>query len=47
MTREEFWGMTMIEFVSACDGFAQFHGGQTNTPMSRDEMNDLMERYPD
>lgn len=43
----EFWNMTMIEFVSACEGFAKFHSTQPNAPMTRDEMQDLMERYPD
>ena len=47
MTPEEFWNMTMIEFCSACDGFASFHGADQNSPMTRDEMQDLMERFPD
>ena len=47
MTPEEFWNMTMIEFCSACDGFASFNGADRNAPMTRDELQDLMERYPD
>ena len=47
MTPEEFWNMTMIEFCSACDGFARFNGADQNAPMSKDELQDLMERYPD
>ena len=47
MSTDEFWGMTMKEFIAACDGFSKFHSGETNAPMTRDELNDLMERYPD
>ena len=47
MTPEEFWGLTMIEFASACDGFRRFHSGESSTPMTKDELQDLMERYPD
>jgi hypothetical protein len=40
--------MTMIEFACACDGFKKFHSGDdSSAPMTRDEMQDLMERYPD
>lgn len=47
LTPEIFWNMTMIEFTSACEGFAKFHTSEPDTPMTRDEMQDLMERYPD
>ena len=48
MTADEFWGMTMIEFACACDGFQKFHSADdSSAPMSRDELEDLMERYPD
>ena len=47
MTPNEFWNLTMIEFVCACEGFSKFHGGQSDTPMTKDELQDLMERYPD
>ncbi len=47
MTPYEFWNMTMFEFVSACEGFSKFNGGQSNTPMTKNELDDLMERYPD
>lgn len=47
MSPKDFWNLTMIEFVSACEGFARFHGGQSDTPMTNAELQDLMERYPD
>ena len=47
MPPNEFWNLTMIEFVCACEGFSKFHGGQSDTPMTKDELQDLMERYPD
>ena len=48
MAPDEFWGMTMIEFACACDGFQKFHSADdSSAPMSRDELEDLMERYPD
>ena len=47
LTPETFWNMTMIEFNSACEGFSKFHSSSSDTPMTKDEMEDLMERYPD
>ena len=47
MTTDEFWNMTMIEFVSACEGFSTFHSSPSTEPMTKDELQDLMERYPD
>ena len=47
MTPDEFWGMSYQEFVYALDGFAEFHSGGKPPPLRRDELEDLMERYPD
>ena len=47
MTPDEFWNMTMMEFSCACEGFGKFHSNQSNAPMTKEELNDLMERYPD
>ena len=47
LTPKIFWDMTMIEFNSACEGFAKFHTSEPDTPMTKDELQDLMERYPD
>ena len=44
----DFWDMSLFELYSAINGFAEFHGGsKENAPMTRDELEDLMERYPD
>ena len=47
MTPDEFWSLSMCEFISACEGFATFNGSTSKAPMTRDELEDLMERYPD
>ena len=47
MTPDTFWNMTMIEFHLACDGFAKFNGADQNAPLTKNELKDLMERYPD
>jgi len=47
MTPEQFWNLTMIEFSCAVEGFSSFHASQSETPLTRDELQDMMERYPD
>ena len=38
----------VAEFLAAFDGYIEFHGSQTkNDAMTRGELEDLMERYPD
>lgn len=44
----DFWGMSLFELYAAINGFAEFHsGGSKPAPLTRDELEDLMERYPD
>ena len=44
----DFWDMSLFELYAAINGFAEFHGGgNQNSPMTRAELEDLMERYPD
>tara|TARA_Y100000310_G_scaffold92550_1_gene90199 strand:+ start:349 stop:513 length:165 start_codon:yes stop_codon:yes gene_type:complete len=45
----EFWKMTLPQFNSAMDLHNEFHSaGKSNTkPLTKDEMEDLMTRYPD
>lgn len=44
----DFWDMSLFELYAAINGFAEFHsGGRKPTPLTRDELEDLMERYPD
>ena len=42
-----FWDMSMEELSHCIEGFIEFHSSGKETPMTRDELNSLMERYPD
>jgi len=44
---DDFWNMSLIEFYSAIEGFSEFHSSGKPPPMQKDELEDLMERYPD
>ena len=43
----DFWDMSFKEFVLAIEGFVEFHSGGKPPPLQRDELESLMERYPD
>ena len=47
MTADDFWGMSLSEFLLAVEGFSEFNSGGEKPPLSRNELNDLMERFPD
>ena len=47
MRPDDFWNLSMMEFNSALNGFADFHSGGKPPPLSKSELDDLMERYPD
>lgn len=47
MTTDEFWNSSLHEFLLAVDGFAEFHSDGQAAPMQKDELNELMELYPD
>ena len=47
MTANEFWGLSLHEFFLASEGVIEFHSGGKPPPLRKDELNDLMERYPD
>lgn len=42
-----FWDMSLHEFYAACEGLQEFHGGKKQNPLTRDELQELMELYPD
>ena len=42
-----FWGMSFPDFYRRMCGFAVFHSGGKPPPLSKGELEDLMERYPD
>ena len=44
----EFWNMGMPELMLAIDGFSEFNGNNnSDKPLRRDELQDMMERFPD
>ena len=43
----QFWDMTPREIYLAIAGFKEFHGIEDNTPMTKDELGELMELHPD
>ncbi len=43
----DFWNLSPREMWEAIKGFQQFHGSKKETPMTNDELEDLMELYPD
>lgn len=47
MTPQEFWSLSFTEFMLAIEGFAEFNSDGTPPPMKRNELESLMERYPD
>lgn len=47
MSASEFWGLSMYELIAGVKGFSDFHSGGKPEPLNRDELEDLMERYPD
>ena len=44
---DDFWSMSFEEFMRAIQGFSEFYSNESTPSMSKDELNDLMERYPD
>jgi hypothetical protein len=46
-TPTQFWNATLHEIIPAIDGFIEFNGGGKETPMTNEELKDLMELYPD
>ena len=47
MTPTTFWDLTPREYISAINGYLLTKGGKKATPMLKDEMRDLMRRFPD
>ena len=43
----EFWNMSLFEFNRAVEGFKEFHGDSKSSPMQKDELQEMMEVYPD
>jgi hypothetical protein len=47
MSSQEFWNLSMQEFLLAVDGFVEFHSDGKPPPLMKNELDELMERYPD
>ena len=43
----EFWNMGLPELYLAIDGYKEANTNEESQPLSKDELFDLMERYPD
>ena len=44
---EQFWNMGLPELYLAIEGYMEFNSSQKDKPMNKDELEDLMELYPD
>jgi len=47
MRPDDFWNLSPREMWEAIKGFKQFHGAEKERPMTTEELDDLMELYPD
>tara|TARA_A100001015_G_scaffold157393_1_gene174667 strand:- start:579 stop:728 length:150 start_codon:yes stop_codon:yes gene_type:complete len=47
LSPNDFWNMSLYEFYQASEGFAEFNSGSKPKPLSKTELHDLMEQYPD
>tara|TARA_R110000751_G_scaffold56369_1_gene120324 strand:+ start:129 stop:296 length:168 start_codon:yes stop_codon:yes gene_type:complete len=43
----DFWNLSPREMYFAIKGFKKFHGSEKEQPMDKEELDDLMELYPD
>ena len=47
MRPKDFWELSMVELYAAVRGFQQFHAASKEEPLHKEELDDLMELYPD
>ena len=47
MSPNDFWESSPKEIYRAIDGFMEFNSSDHKQPMSRNELDNLMELYPD
>ena len=47
MSPKDFWDSSVPEISYAVKGFTEFNGANKDKPMSKDELDNLMELYPD
>lgn len=44
---DDFWRMSLLEWNDALDGLAQKNGADMNEPFTGEDLDELMEKYPD
>ena len=44
---DQFWNMGLPELYAAIEGFMEFNGDNSEKPMGKEELHELMELYPD
>lgn len=44
---DQFWNMSLKEFLLALDGFLEFNSSNKDKPLTKKELDELMELYPD
>lgn len=47
MRPKDFWDLSPQELYAAIKGFKKFHAASKDDPMDKDELDELMELYPD
>lgn len=47
MSPDEFWSMSLLEWNDALEGLAEKNGADLSDGMGSDELEELMEAYPD
>lgn len=47
MRPDDFWAQSFEEWYTRIEGFTEFHGGGQPAPLSKSELENLMELYPD
>lgn len=46
-TPDVFWAMSLREWQACFKGYFHKNQGEQDTPMTSDELHEMMERYPD
>lgn len=43
----EFWNMSVNEIYIVIQGFAEYNNGKSSSPMDKEDLDKLMEMFPD
>ncbi len=44
---DQFWNMSVNEIYIVIQGFAEYNGGKSSNPMDKEDLDKLMEMFPD